>query len=112
MPPVGKGIWGAAWMQPADQEKYGKWPASGEIDFAGSINDKKLLAQAIHYGSAWPDNEQSTVITKRPDGQPWSAGFSTYGLDWEANRITGEHALLGWRGSEAGWLWLAGCKGA
>ena len=51
MPPAGKGIWGAAWLQPVDQTKYGKWPASGEIDLAGAVNDKQLLAQAIHYGS-------------------------------------------------------------
>lgn len=29
-PPAGKGIWGAAWMNPV-QMKYGAWPASGEV---------------------------------------------------------------------------------
>ena len=51
-----------------------------------------------------PDNEQSTAISKRPDGKPWSAGFTTFGLDWERDRITGEAApALLWRPLAEAW---------
>ena len=34
--PIGKGIWPAFWMLPAD-DKYGGWPRSGEIDIMGRL---------------------------------------------------------------------------
>lgn len=54
--PVGKGLWGALWMLPQD-DVYGGWAASGEIDMVegwGSKPDK--VAGTLHYGSVWPNN--------------------------------------------------------
>lgn len=30
------------------------------------------------------------MISKQPDGTSYSASFTTYGLDWEEDKITGE----------------------
>jgi beta-glucanase (GH16 family) len=35
VPPGGPGLWAAFWMQAVD-DKYGGWPASGEVSRSGS----------------------------------------------------------------------------
>src|SRR4029079_16611605 len=58
--PTGQGVWPAIWMLPQD-EKYGGWPASGEIDIleARGQEPKKILA-TLHYGSRWPANTHTS----------------------------------------------------
>ena len=57
--PTGKGVWPALWMLPQD-EKYGPWPTSGEIDVmeARGQEPTKVLG-TLHYGSRWPANVHS-----------------------------------------------------
>ena len=54
--PTGKGVWPALWMLPQD-EKYGGWAASGEIDVmeARGQEPTKVLG-TLHFGSRWPAN--------------------------------------------------------
>lgn len=48
--PVGQGIWSAAWMLPEDNA-YGDWPKSGEIDIMESIgSEPQRVLGTIHYG--------------------------------------------------------------
>ncbi|PSR11631.1 MAG: hypothetical protein DA408_10965 [Bacteroidetes bacterium] len=48
--PIGKGLWGAAWMLPTDNV-YGIWPKSGEIDIMEYIGSTpKRVFGTIHYG--------------------------------------------------------------
>ena len=54
--PTGKGVWPALWMLP-QEEKYGGWPSSGEIDVleAKGQEPTKVLG-TLHFGSRWPAN--------------------------------------------------------
>lgn len=84
--PKGKGFWPSMWMLP-DQGKYGAWPGSGEYDvFEIPGNDPT----EYHFTAHWAGNgvcghactpQQATI----PDS---SAGFHTYGLDWEPSGLT------------------------
>ena len=63
--PTGQGVWPALWMLPQD-EKYGGWPCSGEIDVmeARGQEPTKVLG-TLHFGSRWPANRHistSSVI--------------------------------------------------
>jgi len=66
--PTGKGLWPAFWMLP-EQDKYGAWASSGEIDVMeawGSQPDK--VAGTIHYGENWPNNKYTGKDYHFPDG--------------------------------------------
>lgn len=84
--PTGKGIWPALWMLPQD-EKYGGWPASGEIDImeARGQEPTKVLG-TLHFGSGWPANtEASKDYTLPREGT--IADFHVYALEWEPGEI-------------------------
>jgi beta-glucanase (GH16 family) len=72
-PPKGQGTWPAIWMMP-ENDYYGGWPLSGEIDIlegvnlgatctecAGTVGENRMLS-AIHFGDKPPKN---THIHKR-----------------------------------------------
>ena len=84
--PTGKGIWPAIWMLPQD-EKYGGWAASGEIDIleAKGQEPTKVLG-TLHFGSRWPANTFAgkTYVLPR-DGT--IADFHVYTLEWEPGEI-------------------------
>ncbi|WP_166827267.1 glycoside hydrolase family 16 protein [Thalassoroseus pseudoceratinae] len=84
--PTGQGIWPALWMLPQD-EKYGPWAASGEIDVleARGQEPNKILG-TIHYGSRWPANAHSGGEYTFPDGGT-IADFHTYAVEWEPGEI-------------------------
>jgi len=78
--PKGKGLWPAIWLLPRD-EKYGEWPASGEIDIVESRGEKSDTVEAtFHYGG-FGDNFVSTGSeeTKFSD---LSQGFHTFEYEW------------------------------
>src|ERR1051325_8696342 len=58
--PTGRGVWPALWMLPQD-EKYGGWAASGEIDVmeARGQEPSKVLGN-IHFGGRWPANAEAS----------------------------------------------------
>jgi beta-glucanase (GH16 family) len=84
--PTGKGIWPALWMLPQD-EKYGGWAASGEIDVmeARGQEPTKVLS-TLHFGSRWPANAFVTKEHVLPRGGT-IADFHVYALEWEPGRI-------------------------
>lgn len=84
--PTGKGVWPALWMLPQD-EKYGGWAASGEIDVleVRGHEPNKVLG-TLHYGSRWPANTNSGKDYLLPDSGT-VADFHVYGLEWEPGEM-------------------------
>ncbi|PRO66095.1 glycoside hydrolase family 16 protein [Alkalicoccus urumqiensis] len=84
--PEGQGFWPAFWMMPQD-DVYGGWAASGEIDIMenrGSHTDE--VGAAIHYGDLWPNNTYSEQSYDFPEGQS-TTDFNEYAVEWEPGEI-------------------------
>ncbi len=84
--PTGRGVWPALWMLPQD-EKYGGWPSSGEIDIleARGQEPNKVLG-TLHYGARWPANTNVSKDTILPRGGN-IADFHVYALEWSPGEI-------------------------
>ena len=86
--PGGQGLWPAFWMLPQDNV-YGTWAASGEIDVMEAVNlgasGGNRVVGTIHYGGEWPNN----VFTGNEYDVPGSAtnDFHTYALEWDADQM-------------------------
>ncbi|WP_034770078.1 carbohydrate binding domain-containing protein [Exiguobacterium artemiae] len=84
--PTGKGLWPAFWMLP-EQDKYGAWASSGEIDVMeawGSQPEK--VAGTIHYGENWPNNKYTGKDYHFPDGGRIDQ-WHTYAVEWEPGEL-------------------------
>lgn len=87
--PGGQGVWPAIWMLPEDQA-YGGWAASGEIDIMEAVNlgtecpecsqgrEDRVLG-TLHYGGVWPENVHTGSPVHVPD---LTAGFHTFSIEW------------------------------
>ena len=85
--PTGTGIWPALWMMPND-EVYGTWAASGEIDVMearGRLTN--TVCGTIHYGGTWPANVYTGEDYYFPDGSTFDDGFHVYSCVWEEEAI-------------------------
>ncbi len=84
--PTGQGVWPALWMLPQD-EKYGGWPASGEIDVLEVKGQEptKVLG-TLHFGSRWPANTLAGKDYVLPR-EGTIADFHIYALEWEPGEI-------------------------
>ena len=83
----GKGMWSALWMLPNDNV-YGKWPASGEIDIMEALNPGVAANEVhgtLHYGLPWPQWENK--VDEFPMKQSPSDNFHVYSIEWEADQI-------------------------
>jgi beta-glucanase (GH16 family) len=77
--PAGKGIWPAFWMLPAD----GSWPP--ELDAMEVLgHDPSTIFMTVH-SNLTGAHTQTQGSAKVPDT---SAAFHTYGVLWEASKIT------------------------
>lgn len=86
--PGGQGIWPAFWLMPQD-EVYGGWAASGEIDIMEAINlggaGGNDIHGTIHYGGSFPGNQssgQSVTVASSA-----TALFHEYALEWDEQEI-------------------------
>jgi beta-glucanase (GH16 family) len=81
----GQGIWPAFWMLPQD-DVYGTWAASGEIDIVEAVNlggtGGNNVFGTIHYGGEFPANQSSTNDYLVPTDA--TAEFHTYALEWDS----------------------------
>ncbi|MCL2913499.1 glycoside hydrolase family 16 protein [Shewanella corallii] len=98
--PQGQGTWPAIWMLPTDN-KYGLWPASGEIDIMEAVNlgspsDRKGAAAdevetrvhgTLHYGREWPQNVYTGTGYRLPDNLSPTDDFHVYAIEWEPGEI-------------------------
>ncbi len=94
--PQGQGVWPAFWMMPED-DAYGGWPLSGEIDIMEAVNlgvvcneceagGENSVLGTLHFGDLPPANVFRSREISLPavlDGQ-----FHTYGVIWEQGRFT------------------------
>jgi hypothetical protein len=84
--PWGKGLWPALWMLPQD-DKYGGWAASGEIDLMEIVGEKPHeVLNSIHFGSTYPKRSLITTVHALPGGSTVS-DWHTYAVEWEPGEI-------------------------
>lgn len=78
--PEGRGVWPAIWMLP-EQNNYGNWPASGEIDIMEYVGyNPEEIHFNIHteaYNHSIGTNKGATTTLERPEDQ-----FYTYAVEW------------------------------
>ena len=86
--PGGQGIWPAFWMLPQDNQ-YGTWAASGEIDIMEAVNlggsGGNTVYGTIHYGGTWPNNVFSGETYVVPANA--TTEFHTYAVEWDSGEI-------------------------
>jgi beta-glucanase (GH16 family) len=81
-----KGTWPALWLLPQD-EHYGGWAASGEIDvMEAKGHEPQKVHGTLHYGGRWPLN------VHRGNEHILSGGgtivdYHTYAVEWEPGEI-------------------------
>ena len=92
--PRGQGVWPAIWMMPED-DAYGRWPRSGEIDIMEAVNlgtpcsgcregiENHVLG-TIHFGDYPPDNRYLSAEVQLAGSID---AFHIYGLEWSPTRI-------------------------
>ncbi|MGI8385340.1 carbohydrate binding domain-containing protein [Robertmurraya sp. P23] len=84
--PVGKGLWPAIWMLP-EEDKYGSWAASGEIDIVEGWGSRPYnVAGTIHYGEGWPNNKYTGKEYEFPKNRGIDS-WHTYALEWEPGEL-------------------------
>lgn len=83
--PTGAGMWPAFWMMPQDNV-YGGWAASGEIDIMESANATTSVGGALHFGGSYPDN-RSTSSSYSLGGANFADEFHVYAVEWEPDTI-------------------------
>jgi beta-glucanase (GH16 family) len=79
--PVGDGMWPAFWMMPQDNV-YGGWASSGEIDIMEASNAMTSIAGTLHFGGVWPDNTSSGGSYSMGGGS-FASAYHTYAIEWE-----------------------------
>ncbi|KAF2643361.1 putative gram-negative bacteria binding protein [Massarina eburnea CBS 473.64] len=94
--PQGDWLWPAIWMMP-EEDTYGEWPRSGEIDLAESRGNhgdnftsggRDSIISALHWGplpevdAFWRTSGQHQI--RRTD---YSAKFHTFGLEWSEDYV-------------------------
>ncbi len=88
--PAGQGIWPAMWMMPND-DVYGTWSASGEIDvFEGKGRSPQEAYGTLHYGGVSPGNRNTgDFIDMVANGNKKSdyTNWHVYSLVWEEGNL-------------------------
>jgi len=84
--PTGKGLWPAIWMLP-EEDKYGTWAASGEIDIMEAWGSRpNTVSGTIHYGEGWPNNKYTGKEFELPENRGIDK-WHTYALEWEPGEL-------------------------
>lgn len=80
---AGLGLWPAFWLLPWHDQvgsvgpgegRYGRWPASGEIDIFESANDMSFAHGSLHDGRQ--------VVTHATRLHPPATSYHVYGIEW------------------------------
>ena len=83
--PKGKGIWPAFWLLPQDNV-YGNWPKSGEIDLMENIgSEPSRVLGTLHFGPG----PGSTYISRNyvVPGASFNDQFHVFSMEWEQDVI-------------------------
>ena len=71
----------------SEEEKFGIWPKSGEIDIMELIgNHPDEIHGTVHYGPEWPQNKFKGYKYKLDSGD-FSEDFHIFSVEWRANCI-------------------------
>lgn len=92
--PQGQGTWPAIWMLP-EEDAYGPWAASGEIDIVEAVNlgvrcktcatgRQDTILGTLHFGGKWPANLHKGTEVHAPEVLE---GFHTYAIEWQNDRM-------------------------
>ncbi|MBN1410979.1 MAG: glycoside hydrolase family 16 protein [Spirochaetales bacterium] len=83
--PRGRGTWPAIWML-SSEKRYGKWPASGEIDIMEHVGYRPGVVQSsVHYFTRnFMNNEFKTKTYDLPDCMD---NFHLYACEWYPDRL-------------------------
>jgi beta-glucanase (GH16 family) len=85
--PWGKGLWPALWMLPQD-DRYGGWAASGEIDLMEIVGEKPHeVLNSIHFGSPGLDARALITHVHPLPGGSTVADWHEYAVEWEPGEI-------------------------
>ena len=86
--PAGQGLWPAFWLLP-QEDAYGGWAASGEIDIMEAVNlggsGGNTVHGTLHYGGAWPNNRSSA--NRHAVGGDITENFHVYALEWDEREM-------------------------
>ena len=84
--PAGQGLVAQFWMLGQEAYEQENWPACGEIDVAEVLgSEPNIVNGTLHAQWPWaPTGEQGQDTS----AIPLSAGFHTYGVEWEPERIS------------------------
>jgi beta-glucanase (GH16 family) len=84
--PAGQGLVAQFWMLGQEAYEQEKWPACGEIDVAEILgSEPNVVTGTLHAPWSWaPTGVQGTTES----ATPLSAGFHTYSVEWEPERIS------------------------
>ena len=83
----GSGMWPAFWMLPVDQNIYGTWAASGEIDIMEAMGRLPFkIGGTAHYGGVWPKNVYSNKEYFFENGTDIS-DYHTYAVEWTPKHL-------------------------
>ncbi len=84
--PHGKGLWPALWMLPQD-DAYGGWAASGEIDVMEIVGEKPhQVLGSVHFGCGFPERELVTHTHTLANGSTVS-DWHIYAVEWEPGEV-------------------------
>ena len=84
--PKGKGIWPALWMLPQNNV-YGGWPTSGEIDIMELIgHEPHRVYGTLHFGPG-PGSTQISRNYTLPGGAIFNDEFHVFSLEWKLDQL-------------------------
>jgi len=90
----GDWLWPAIWMMP-EEDKYGEWPRSGEIDIAEFRGNsykypegRDFVSSTLHWGPDYKHdgyiNTHGTAFFRRTD---FASSWHTFGMEWTENYL-------------------------
>lgn len=83
--PYGRGTWPAIWMLP-DTNKYGEWPASGEIDIMEHVGfDPGVVHGTVHTTDF--NHLKGTQVGKQIQVADFDSAFHNYAVNWTEDKI-------------------------
>ncbi|MDE2083104.1 MAG: glycoside hydrolase family 16 protein [Burkholderiales bacterium] len=85
--PWGRGLWPALWMLPQD-DRYGGWAASGEIDLMEIVGDRPHeVLSSLHFGSSGSEARALLTHVHALPGGSTVADWHVYACEWEPGEI-------------------------
>lgn len=85
--PFSQGIWPAFWMLGNNINQV-DWPTCGEVDIMENIGSEPSTNHGTVHGPGYSGGAGLTGAYSLPNGEPFSAGFHVFAIDWSPTGIT------------------------